>query len=112
MRRPDSVAEIVYGPLVSGYSLTISSKGLGWPFFGPSLSSAHLRENSGRKVPTLNSVSLLRSFRSKRIVRSSITTAAPTLLKACCQVGDDFALLRQSKLYLTSSASTGSPLLK
>jgi hypothetical protein len=73
-RRPESATAIAYGPLTIGYSVTISSKRLGLP----SGAAPHLRENTRSAVPIANTASLLRSRRSKRIVRSSSTTARAT----------------------------------
>jgi hypothetical protein len=62
--------------------------------------------------PTVNSMSLVRSRRSKRIVRSSITVAFSMPASEACSPGAAYLPDIESKLYLTSAAVTGSPLLK
>ena len=63
----------MYGPLVTGYSVTISSKRRAVP----SVPAPQRRENT-RMVPTANTASAVRSFRSKRMVRASSTVARST----------------------------------
>ena len=92
---------------MNGYSLTISSKRFGWPS-GP---SAHLRENTLRP-PTVKSMSVVRSFRSKRNVRSSTTTSRSTPASEARSPGAAYLPDIDSKLYFTSAAVTLSPLAK
>ena len=90
-----------------GCSLTISSKRLGLPS-GP---KPHLRETTARP-PTVTRVSVLRSRRSKRTVRASSTTARSTPASAARSPGAAYLPDIESKLTLTSSAVTASPLVK
>ncbi len=54
----------------------------------------------------------MRSRSSKRTVRSSSTTTRSTPASEACSPGEAYLPDIDSKLYLTSSAVTGSPLLK
>ncbi len=107
MRRSESVRSIVYGPVVIGYSVTIWSKGL----YLPSGPRPHLCENTG-SPPIAKIVSLVRSLRSKRIVRASSTVAPATPSNAARTAGDAAALVSMSNACFTSSVVTGSPLVK
>ena len=107
MPRPESVDAIVYGPVVIGYSVMISSSGFGLP----SAPWPHLREKTG-SAPILKIMSSVRSARSKRIVRSSMI-CAPFAPSYCARTAGAAPLLvSMSNECLTSAAVTGSPLLK
>src|ERR1700738_2703069 len=105
MRRPESVAAIVDGPDVIGYSVPTSSNGLGL-VAGP---SPHWRENIGSPQPTLKIVSCVRSERLNRIVRSSSTSTLLTPSNCARTAGDAPLLVTMSNECLTSAAVTGSP---
>src|SRR5512139_119471 len=102
MRRGMSTLPITYGPVVIGYSVTISEN------FFP---SPHLRLKIG-SVPATNSWSRVRCRRWKRTVLESTISARSMPARTVWYGGDASFEFSVSKLCFTSAGVTGSPFEK